>query len=83
VPLIDSTAAKTLEAFVRKLNRAKTLVCIAGARASVRRTLLAAGLHEPEALYASTVAAARERAAQSATDAVPQPHMKAPVHAEA
>jgi SulP family sulfate permease len=83
VPLIDSTAAKMLEAFVRKLNRAKTLVCIAGARASVRRTLLAAGLHEPEALYANTVAAARERAAQSATGAVPQSYMKAPVHAEA
>ncbi|MDF2118618.1 SulP family inorganic anion transporter [Roseiarcaceae bacterium H3SJ34-1] len=61
VPLIDSTAAKALEAFVHKLRKAQTRVCIASARPGVRRTLLSAGLHEPEVFYTSTVADARER----------------------
>jgi SulP family sulfate permease len=61
VPLIDSTAAKALEAFVHKLRKAQTQVCIAGARPGVRRILLSAGLHEPEVLYTTTVANARER----------------------
>ena len=61
VPLIDSTAAKALEAFVQKLRKAQTQVCIAGARPSVRRTLLSAGLHEPEVFYTTTIADARER----------------------
>jgi len=61
VPLIDSTAAKALEAFVHKLGKAQTQVCIAGARPGVRRTLLSAGLHEPEVFYAGTVADARAR----------------------
>jgi SulP family sulfate permease len=61
VPLIDSTAAKALEAFVHKLRKAQTQVCIAGARPGVRRTLLSAGLHEPEVFYTTTVADARER----------------------
>jgi SulP family sulfate permease len=62
VPLIDITAAKMLEAFAHKLRRMDTLLCIAGARPSVRRTLLAAGLREPEMFYTGTVADARERA---------------------
>jgi sulfate permease, SulP family len=61
IALIDTTAAKALESFVHKLRRAQTHVFIAGARASVRRTLLASGLHRPEVLYASTVADARTR----------------------
>jgi SulP family sulfate permease len=62
-PLIDSTAARALEAFVARLRRADVMVCVAGARPNVRRALLSAGLHEPEALYAATVADARRRAA--------------------
>jgi SulP family sulfate permease len=61
VPLIDTTAAKALEAFVHKLRRAGTRVCIAGARPSVRRTLLSSGLHEPDVLYSATVEDARAR----------------------
>ena len=61
VPLIDTTAAKALEAFVNKLRRAGTQACIAGARSDVRRTLLSCGLHEPEVLYAATVEEARTR----------------------
>jgi SulP family sulfate permease len=61
VPLIDTTAARAMEAFVHKLRRAGTEVFIAGARPSVRRTLLSCGLHEPEVLYTSSVEDARER----------------------
>jgi SulP family sulfate permease len=61
VPLIDTTAAKALEAFVSKLRRADTQVYIAGARPSVRRTLLSSGLEEPQVLYIDTVDEARKR----------------------
>ena len=54
VPLVDSTAAKALEGFVQKLQRAGTQVYFAGARKSVRRTLLIAGLRKPLVRYAST-----------------------------
>ena len=54
VPLIDSTAAKALEGFVRKLRRSGTRVYFAGARKSVRRALLIAGLRKPFVRYAST-----------------------------
>jgi anti-anti-sigma regulatory factor len=61
VPLIDTTAAKAMEAFVHKLRRAGTDVFIAGARPNVRRTLFSSGLHEPEVLYTANVKDARER----------------------
>lgn len=71
VPLIDSTAVKALEAFVHKLRRSDTQVCIAGARPSVRRALLVAGLHEPDVIYTGTVQEARERARQAAVESSP------------
>ena len=55
VPLVDSTAAKALEGFVHKLHHAGTAVYFTGARKSVRRTLLLAGLRKPLVRYASTV----------------------------
>ncbi|MCW6513087.1 SulP family inorganic anion transporter [Lichenifustis flavocetrariae] len=61
VPMIDTTAAKALETFVDKLLRANTTVFVAGARVSVRRTLLQAGLHEPQVRYARTVDETRSR----------------------
>jgi sulfate permease, SulP family len=61
VPLIDTTAAKAMEAFVHKLRRAGTEVCIAGARPNVRGTLRSCGHHEPEVLYTANVEDARER----------------------
>jgi SulP family sulfate permease len=61
VPLIDTTAARAMEAFVYKLRRAGTEVFIAGARPSVRRTLLSCDLHEPDVLYSTSVEDARER----------------------
>ncbi len=54
VPLVDSTAARTLESFVHKLQRSGTQVYFAGARKSVRRTLLLAGLRKPLVRYAAT-----------------------------
>jgi SulP family sulfate permease len=54
VPLVDTTAAKSLESFVEKLHRSGTSVYFAGARQSVRRTLLAAGLRRPLVCYAPT-----------------------------
>jgi SulP family sulfate permease len=74
VPLIDITAAKMLETFTHKLRRTGTQVYIAGARPSVRRTLLSAGLHEPEVLYTGTVADARERARTTAARHEPEMH---------
>jgi SulP family sulfate permease len=72
VPLIDTTAAKALEAFVNKLRRAGTQVCIAGARPGVQRTLLSCGLHETEVRYTATVEDARvpARPAHDAADAL-------------
>lgn len=53
-PLVDSTAAKTLEVFVEKLRHAGTQVYFAGTSKSVRRALLIAGLSKPLVRYAST-----------------------------
>jgi SulP family sulfate permease len=44
VPLIDSTAAHSLVAFVNKIKRSGTKVIFAAARPPVRRTLIRAGL---------------------------------------
>ncbi|MBM3545824.1 MAG: SulP family inorganic anion transporter [Alphaproteobacteria bacterium] len=44
VPVLDSTAAATIDGFVRKAHRHGALVVIAGARAAVRRVLLMHGV---------------------------------------
>jgi SulP family sulfate permease len=54
VPLVDSTAAKALEGFARKLHLSGTSVYFAGAGRTVRRTLLIAGLRKPLVRYASS-----------------------------
>ena len=54
VPLIDSTAAHSLVAFVNKLNRSGTTVMFAAARPQVRRILSRAGLKPPLVRYAAT-----------------------------
>jgi SulP family sulfate permease len=55
VPLVDSTAAKALEGFVRKLRAAGTTVYFTSVRKNVRRTLLAAGLRKPLVRYVSSI----------------------------
>ncbi len=54
VPLIDTTAARMLGDFAAKLSRTGTKLYLAGARRSVRRTLLMAGLRKPVVRYAAT-----------------------------
>ncbi|MGE0255760.1 MAG: SulP family inorganic anion transporter [Alphaproteobacteria bacterium] len=65
VPLIDSTAAATVEGFARKARGQGAAVWIAGARPAVRRALLTHGVRPPLARYRSTlavaIAAARRR----------------------
>lgn len=56
VPLVDSTAARSLEGFVRKLERSGARVFFTSARAGVRRTLLQAGLCPPLVAFAPTIA---------------------------
>lgn len=55
VPLVDSTAARTLESFAHKLKRGGTAVYFTSTSRSVRRTLLAAGLRTPEVRYAPNI----------------------------
>jgi SulP family sulfate permease len=69
VPLIDRTAARALKAFADKLARAKTLVCIAGARPAVERTLEGAGLGRTAVIYVATVGDARRAAPAVVADA--------------
>ena len=54
VPLVDSTAAKSLEGFVHKLQHAGTAVYFAGTAKRVRRTLLIAGLRKSVVRYVAT-----------------------------
>jgi SulP family sulfate permease len=73
-PLIDSTAAATIEGFARKAHRHGAAVYIAGARPSVRRTLLSHGVRPPHVRFRTqlddAVAAARRRASGEAEASV-------------
>ena len=76
VPVLDSTAAVTIEGFVRKAHRHDALVYIAGAGPSIRRVLLTYGVRPPRVRFKATGADAmasarakvreRERAASEA-----------------
>jgi SulP family sulfate permease len=65
VSVIDSTAASTIEGFVRKARRNDALVYISGAETGTRRMLLRHGLRPPQVHFAakieSAVAAARAK----------------------
>ena len=56
VPIVDSTAAATIEGFARKARRQGAVLYLTGARPSIRRALLAHGLRPPVARYRSDVA---------------------------
>jgi len=56
VPMIDSTAAATMEGFARKALRHKASVIIAGARPAVRRALLMHGVRPPQVRFRANVA---------------------------
>jgi SulP family sulfate permease len=67
VPVIDSTAAVTIEGFVRRVRRHGATVYLTGAGPAVRRELLSHGLREPAVRYRDTVesALAETRPAQA------------------
>ena len=58
VSIIDSTAAITIEGFLRKAQRHGALVYLTGAAVAVRRELLMHGLREPHVAYREDVAEA-------------------------
>lgn len=72
VPVIDSTAAATIEGFVRKASRHGARVYIAGALPAVRRALLTHGVRPPRVRYRTklteALAAARGPSEDAATD---------------
>ncbi|WP_336492637.1 SulP family inorganic anion transporter, partial [Methylobacterium nigriterrae] len=55
VPVLDSTAAATIEGFVRKAGRQGTAVYLTGASRSVRRVLLVHGIRPPRVRFRSTI----------------------------
>lgn len=61
VPLIDSTAAHSLVAFVNKIKRSGSSVVFAAARPAVRRALILAGLKPPLVRYAASAAEESKR----------------------
>jgi SulP family sulfate permease len=56
VPMLDSTAAATIDGFARKAARRGAMLYIAGARPAVRRTLIAHGMRSPRVFFKSTLA---------------------------
>jgi SulP family sulfate permease len=72
VPVIDSTAAATIEGFVRKASRHGARVYIAGALPAVRRALLTHGVRPPRVRYRTklteALAAARGTSEDTATN---------------
>ncbi len=67
VPLIDSTAARSLAVFADQLARGGTQVYFAGARPGVRRVLVQADLREPKVHYTVGVADAIPESYKAAT----------------
>ncbi len=73
VPIVDSTAAATIEGFARKAKRHGAALYITGARAPVRRVLLAHGVRPPQVRFKAELrdavaAAKRERDGVNGTD---------------
>ncbi|MBW8729330.1 MAG: SulP family inorganic anion transporter [Inquilinus limosus] len=70
VPVIDSTAAATIEGFARKARRQGAVIYIAGARRPILRALLAHGVRPPLVRFkadpADALAAARRAASSTA-----------------
>jgi SulP family sulfate permease len=74
VPLLDSTAAATIEAFARKARRHGAAVYIAGAARPIRRMLLTQGVRPPHVRYRTSVTDALASAhARPAAEPAEQP----------
>jgi sulfate permease, SulP family len=76
VPVLDSTAAVTIEGFARKARRQGAAVYISGAGRPIRRVLLTHGVRPPRVRFRSTledaVAAARAGAGEPRAEALPE-----------
>lgn len=68
VPMLDSTAATTMESFAAKARRHGADVYIAGAARSIRRTLLSHGVGRPHVRFTATVSEAVTSAKSRITD---------------
>jgi SulP family sulfate permease len=55
VPVLDSTAASTIEGFARKARRAGAAVFVTGAGPTVRRMLLTHGVRPPQVRFRSRI----------------------------
>ncbi|MCF4165005.1 STAS domain-containing protein [Zavarzinia compransoris] len=73
VPFLDSTAAATIEGFLRKAERSGAEVYVAGARPAVRRVLITHGVRPPRAHFTARVADATERAHRHLASLVAEP----------
>ena len=75
VPVLDSTAAATIEGFVRKAQRHKAAVYITGARRAIRRVLLTHGVRPPRVRFkptiADAIASAHDRSEMAVSHALP------------
>jgi SulP family sulfate permease len=69
VPVIDSTAAATIEGFARKAPRQGAMVFIAGARRPILRALLAHGVRPPLVRFKADPADAIEAARRATSNA--------------
>ncbi|HWL66783.1 MAG TPA: SulP family inorganic anion transporter [Geminicoccus sp.] len=58
VPILDSTAANTVEGFVRKARRQGAVVYLTGTRPAIRRVLLTHGVRPPRVRFKPTIAEA-------------------------
>lgn len=58
VPFIDSTAAATMDGFVRKAHRHGAAIYLAGARPQIQRVLVAHGVRSPDVQFAGSLAEA-------------------------
>ena len=77
VPILDSTAANTVEGFVRKARRQGAVVYLTGTRPAIRRVLLTHGVRPPRVRFkptiAEAVAAAHARLAEPPADPAVRP----------
>jgi len=73
VPIIDSTAAITIEGFVRRARKHHAAVYVSGASVAVRRELLTHGLREPLVRYREDVDSAVDEARRERAAGGPQP----------
>jgi SulP family sulfate permease len=68
VPMLDSTAAATIEGFARKARRQGAAIFVTGAKPPIRRTLLTHGVRPPQVRFRATVADALEAVHRAADE---------------